>query len=78
MERIVSKPNATIGDDVERDFTLQAVSFGNSSYIFGVEIGRSVAVPGGKRQAEITGDLCVLMFTGEKDEIVLVTEPIVR
>ncbi|CAI8001574.1 Proto-oncogene tyrosine-protein kinase receptor Ret [Geodia barretti] len=78
VERIVSKPNATIGDDVERDFTLQAVSFGNSSYIFGVEIGWSVAVPGGKRQAEITGDLCVLMFTGENDEIVLVTEPIVR
>ena len=65
-----------IGDDIERDFTLQAVSFGNSSYIFSVEIGRSIAVPAAKRQAEITGDLCVLMFTGENDEIVLVTQPI--
>ena len=61
-------------DDGERDFTLQAVEFENSSYIFSVDV--VLSVPQGRVGDGGGRDLCVLMFTGENDEIVLVTEPI--
>ena len=78
MEGTVSKPPSTMigGESSERDFNLQAVSFGNnSSHFFSVEVSR--LVEGGKRQVVHTaGDVCVMMFTGADSEIVLVTEPL--
>ena len=78
MERAISKPITMIGDTGGRDFALQAVSFGNSSYIFSVEASQLVhEVSRSKREVDYySGDPCVLMFTGENDDIVLVTEPI--
>ena len=77
MERAVSKPSTMIGDTGGRDFTLQAVSFGNSSYIFSVEASQLLEVSRSKREVEYySGIICVLLFTGENDDIVLVTEPI--
>ena len=73
VERNISEPSAVIGDAGESDFTLQVISFGNSSYVYSVDVGLSVDPVGVERDS---GPLCVLLFIGENDEIVLVTEPI--
>ena len=70
VERNIS---VMISDSGESDFTLQVISFGNSSYVYSVDVGLSVDPVGVERDG---GPLCVLLFTGEDDEIVLVTEPI--
>ena len=62
------------------DIILKGISFGKSSFIFSVDVGLSTdEFTSVKRNAVMTeedGDLCVLMFVGEDNNIALVTNPI--
>ena len=66
--------------DASEDFILRGIDFGNSTFIFSVDVHLTTAQPSVKRSSDVNdaeeGDLCVLMFVGEDDSIVLVTEPI--
>jgi hypothetical protein len=66
--------------DTSDDFSLRGISFGNSSFIFSVDVHLTTAQPSVKQSSDVNeadrGGLCVLMFVGEDDSIVLVTEPV--
>ena len=73
--------NVTVTDiDTSDDFSLRGISFGNSSFIFSVDVHLTTAQPSVKQSADVNeadrGGLCVLMFVSEDDSIVLVTEPV--
>ena len=70
MEKNVSKLNVS----VKPYYTIKTIDFGNSSYILSVDAGLSVSTVS-KKAVDGHGNLCVLLFIGENDEVVLFTEP---
>ena len=64
--------------DADSGIVLKGIAFGNSSFIFSVKVNLSSATSRVRREAASSesDDICVLMFVGEDNNIVLATNPI--
>ena len=64
--------------DANSDIVLKGITFENSSFIFSVKVNLSNAASRVRREAASSesDDICVLMFVGEDNNIVLATNPI--
>ena len=60
----------------EEAIILNGIDFGNSTCIFSVDVHLSATDVSEKQNADSEGGLCILMFVGEDNNIVLVTSPI--
>ena len=58
------------------DITFRGITFGNSTFIFSVDVSLSTSRSRQRRQSTSEGDRCVLMFVGGDDNIVLATNPV--
>lgn len=62
--------------DPEEAIILNGIDFGNSTCIFSVDVHLNTTDVSEKQNADSEGGLCILMFVGEDNNIVLVTSPI--
>lgn len=62
--------------DPEEIIILKGISFSNSSCIFSVDVHLNAIEASETQNDDSDRDLCILMFVGEDNNIVLVTSPI--
>ena len=58
------------------DITFRGITFGNSTFIFSVDVSLSTSGSRQRRQSTSEGVQCVLMFVGGENNIVLATNPV--
>ena len=58
------------------DITFKGITFGNSTFIFSVDVSLSTSGSRQRHQSTSEGDRCVLMFVGGDNNIVLATNPV--